>query len=193
MCASTVNFAGLIYEMITKNKQISLRVLKNLAWVLKGMTDYALFSNQDLKFVIKSATILFNTPGSEIKIDCLNIFKTYSDTRNEGILTMIAEASEKLIGCLTSNIDNCAVTGLCLRTICNLSSSENSQIIKVMLNAGVLNAFYALLINSSPITQKEVLWGLSNFAVDCKEVVQQIIQHEVLEKVADMAIAFDLN
>ncbi len=62
-----------------------------------------------------------------------------------------------------------------------------------MLDAGVLNTFYALLINSSPITQKEVLWGLSNFAADCKEVVQQIIQHEVLEKVADMVIAFDLT
>ncbi len=129
MCASTVNFASVIYEIISKNKKISLRVLKNFSWVLKGITDYKLFSKDDLKFVIKSAVILFNTPGNEIQIDLVNIFKTYSDTHNEGILTMIAGASDKLIGCLTSNINDLILMGPCLRTICNLSTSDNSQII----------------------------------------------------------------
>ena len=112
--------------MLTRNKKISSRVLKNLAWVLKGITDYTLFSSQDLKFVVKSATIIFNAHGSQIQIDCLNIFKIYSDTLNEEIHAIIAVATEKLIGCLTSHTENRVITGLCLRTICNLSSSNNS-------------------------------------------------------------------
>lgn len=106
---------------------------------------------------------------------------------------MIAVATEKLVGCLTSHIHNQVIIGLSLRTICNLSSSRNSLVIRGMIEAGILDAFYALLINGQPNTHREVFWGLSNLAADCKQVTKQIIQHEILEKVGDMTISFDLS
>jgi len=59
----------------------------------------------------------------------------------------------------------------CLRTICNLSTSNNKFVIQKLLFSGVINVFFSLVYSLHPDIIKEMLWGISNLVADSPETI----------------------
>ena len=105
--------------------------------------------------------------------DSLNLFAELTDSSDDDMLDLISNGDliYILVTKLGTHLDIIELLRPCIRTICNLSSSNNKFLIQKLVFSGVLNVFLGLVHNPHPDIIKEMLWGISNLAADSAETI----------------------